>query len=50
MTINKNSRTWSNRIKKHYLHRMLHVLQRPWDEVNDLFQEVLIRLWQGFAN
>ena len=29
---------------------MLHVLQRQWDEVNDLFQEVLIRLWQGFAN
>ena len=35
---------------KSTIYTVCYMFSKDQDEVNDLFQEVLIRLWQGFAN
>lgn len=52
MHTHNDETTFSNMIREHKstIYTVCYMFSNDEDEVNDLFQEVLINLWKGFAN
>lgn len=50
--MNDNQQKFADMVQqnKSTIYTVCYMFSKDQDEVNDLFQEVLIRLWQGFAN